>query len=345
MNADRLLFELEFDEATERAVAAGDLAERAGNLRDAAVFYRVAADQRLGDAAVRLARVLFTLGQTEEAAHWSQVATADGFDAVDSDADARQRFLEHAARITVGAATFDWVTDEAPSVSRVSSTDVQRVSERTEALRALDRQYGGIPCHPLVVQHLAAVEPLVLAEGAQPEMCRAVAAAHELAGWTAFDAGRPGSALTHFTAALTLASQDDGLISSVLSRAGQMFLHHNAPNDALKAFQLGFVAAHEAWAFESLPTDVPAAITSLTTKLDTYGVDRTRARTITLIALTRLHLAAGSLTDSLASQAVASTHLRSARADDQLRWLAAEALAADRSALVEQILARFARRA
>lgn len=345
MNTSRLIFEHEFDSAVERLVAAGEIAERAGNLRDAATFYRVAADQRLGDAAARAARVLFALGQTEEALHWSQVAVEDGFDPVD--VDGRQRFLEHAARITVGAATFEWAVDEAPSVSQVSPADVQQVRERTEALRALDRQYGGIACHALVLAHLTEVGPLVLADGAQVKMCRAVAAAHELAGWTAFDAGQPGTALAHFTHALTLARQDDGLISSVLSRAGQMFLHHNAPSDALTAFQLGFVAAHEAWAFQSLPADVPGAITSLTTMLDTYGVERMRARTITLTALARSHLAAGSAdtATSFVTQALSAVQLRSARADDQLRWLAGEALRAGESALVEQISAHFARRA
>ncbi len=244
MNVDRLVSELEFDEAVERAYRAAELAERAGNLREAAVFFRVAADQRLGDAPARMAQVLFALGQVEEATRWSRVALADGFDPVQTDTEARQQFLEHAARVTVGAPTFDWVPGSAASVARVSLEDVQRVEERTRALRALDRQYGGIACHALVLAHLAAVEPLVLADGSQVEMRRAVASVHSLAGWTAFDAGQPGAALTHFSRALTLA-REESLISSVLSRAGQMFLHHNAPADALKAFQLGFVAAHE----------------------------------------------------------------------------------------------------
>jgi len=344
MNVDRLVFEVEFDEAVEQAYRAAELAERAGNLRQAAVFFRVAADQRLGDAPARLARVLFALGQAEEAARWSQVAIEDGFDPVTTDAEARQQFLEHAARVTVGAPTFDWVPGSAASVARVSLEDVQRVEERTRALRALDRQYGGIACHALVLAHLAAVEPLVLADGAQVEMCRAVAAVHSLAGWTAFDAGQPGAALTHFSRALTLASEDS-LISSVLSRAGQMFLHHNAPSDALKAFQLGFVAAHEAWAFRALP-DPAVAITSLATMVDTYGLERVRARAITLTALARTHLAVGSVADAstFGSRAlVVATNLRSVRADDQLRWLAEEAREAEVSSLVEQISAHFAR--
>lgn len=349
MNVDRLVEELEFDEAVERAYRAAELAERAGNLRDAAVLFRVAADQRLGDAPVRMARVLFALGQVEEATRWSQVAREDGFtaDLVTTDVKARQRFLEHAARITVGAPTFDWVPGEAPSVRQVSLADVQRVEARTRALRALDRQYGGIACHAAVLEHLAAVGPLVLADGAQAEMCRAVASVHELAGWTAFDAGQPGAALTHFAHALSLAHQDEGLIASVLSRVGQMFLHHNAPNDALKAFQLGFVAAHEAWVFRSLPADPAGATTSLATMVNTFGADRVRARTITLTALARTHLALGEREAALTfgTQALTTaTNLRSVRADDQLRWLDQEAQDAGMSALVEQISARFARR-
>ena len=76
-----LLAQFEVDEAVERLYRAGEAAERAGHLREAAVCFRVAADQHLGDAAVRLAVVLFALGEISEAQHWCEVAVADGFDA------------------------------------------------------------------------------------------------------------------------------------------------------------------------------------------------------------------------------------------------------------------------
>lgn len=341
-----LLAQFEFDEAVERLYRAGEAAQRAGNLREAALHFRVAADQHLGDAAVRLAQVLFALGETAEAQRWCEVAVADGFDeAADlmgADLAARQRFLEHAARIMVGAPTFDWVPSGMPS-GRVEPAEVRA---RTRALRALDEQYGGIACHASVLAHLAHVEPFIVVGDA--DVWTAVAEVHELAGWTAFDSGMPGPALPHFERALTLARQaeNEALIASVLTRAGRMFLHHNAPQDALKAFQLGFVAAHNSWTDQRDLSDPARAIAALRTKVGTYGIERVRARTITLTALARNHLALGDVAaaSGLVESALSgAATLRSARANDQLRWLDAEARSAGASLLVEQIAVRFAR--
>lgn len=346
MRSEQLLAQHEFDEAVERLYRLGEAAERAGNLREAAVHFRVAADQHLGDAAVRLARALFALGETAEATHWCEVAVADGFTEAATlaaeNSQARQRFLEHAARIMVGAPTSDWLPASVPT-SRIAPTEVRA---RTRALRALDQQYGGIACRASVLEHLTAVEPQIVLGDA--ETWTAVAEVHELAGWTAFDSGLPGVALPHFERALTLARQaeNESLIASVLTRAGRMFLHHNAPQEALKAFQLGFVAAHNAWADQRELPDPQRAIAALTAKVETYGAERVRARTIALTALARNHLAAGDVTAAVecAEQAVAAAaNLRSSRADDQLRWLDQEAREAGASELVEQISARFAR--
>lgn len=340
-----LLAQFEVDEAVERLYRAGEAAERAGRLREAAVCFRVAADQHLGDAAVRLAVVLFALGEIPEAQHWCEVAVADGFteaaELMQADLAARQRFLEHAARIMVGAPTFDWLPSSVPS-GRIEPSEVHA---RTQALRALDRQYGGIACHASVLEHLAVVEPFIVIGDA--DLWTAVADVHELAGWTAFDSGVPGRALPHFERALTLARQaeNESLIASVLTRAGRMFLHHNAPEDALRAFQLGFVAAHNSGDQRDL-SDPEHAIASLTTKVGTYGLERVRARTIALTALARNHLALGDVAaagDFAASALAVATNLRSTRAADQLRWLDEEARRAGASALVQQMSARFAR--
>ena len=338
-----LLDRFELDEAVERMYRAGEAAERAGRLREAAVHFRVAADQRLGDAAVRLARVLFALGETDEAVRWCAAAARDGFpeaeDLVRENSEQRRRFLEHAARIMVGAPTFDWLPSGVPS----RHTAAPEIAARTRALRELDQRYGGIACHAAVLEHLAAVEPMVVV-GDAPTWT-AVGEVCELAGWTAFDSGQPGTALPHFAHALTLARQaeDESLIASVLTRAGRMFLHHNAPEDALKAFQLGFVAAHNAWADRRALDDPPRAIASLTTKVGTYGEGR--SRTLALTALARNHLALGDVAAAteFAVQAVASArNLRSTRADDHLHWLDQEARSAGASVLAEHISVRSA---
>ena len=151
----------------------------------------------------------------------------------------------------------------------------------------------------------------------------------------------------HFSRALTLARQaeNESLIASVLTRAGRMFLHHNAPEDALKAFQLGFVAAHNSWADRRELSDPQQAIASLTANV--HGEDRVRARVLTLTALARNHLAIGdpATAGEFGAQALAAAvNLRSARVDDHLRWLDQEARDAGASVLVEHIAHRFARR-
>ncbi|GHH46609.1 tetratricopeptide repeat protein [Lentzea cavernae] len=338
-----LLAQFELDDAVEQMYRAGESAERAGRLREAAVHFRVAADQRLGDAAVRLARVLFALGETDEATQWCKAAVADGFseaeDLIRENSEERQRFLEHAARIMVGAPTFDWLPSGMPS-RRVPASEITR---RTRALRALDQRYGGIACHTSVLEHLAAVEPMVVV-GDAPTWT-AVGEVCELAGWTAFDSGMPGTALPHFARALTLARQaeNESLIASVLTHAGRMFLHHNAPDDALKAFQLGFVAAQNAWADRRALNDPRQAIASLTTKVSTYGEGR--ARTLALTALARNHLALGDVaaaTEFAAAAVASARNLRSTRAEDHLRWLDQEARQAGASVLAEQVSARSA---
>ncbi|HEX8866314.1 MAG TPA: hypothetical protein VF821_11720 [Lentzea sp.] len=133
-----LLREFEVDEAAEGFYLRGEVLERAGNLREAARCFRVVAEQGLGDASVRVASLLFALGETAEAQRWHEVAVADGFDSslVQTDVAARQEFLEHAARVTVGAATFDWVPTAVPA----GSLDPGDVRARTSALRELDRR-------------------------------------------------------------------------------------------------------------------------------------------------------------------------------------------------------------
>ncbi|MFS8096222.1 hypothetical protein LFM09_03695 [Lentzea alba] len=347
MTSDELLAQHELDEATEQLYWEGDALERTGNLREAAVRFRVVADLRLGDAALRLARVLLALGEHAEAKGWCGLAVLDGFpeavELIRDNSEERQRFLEHAARVMVGAPTFDWLPASVPS-GRIEPADVRA---RTAALRTLDRRYGGIACHSAVLTHLARVEPYIVV--GDTALWTAVAEVHELAGWTAFDSGQPGAALPHFSRALTLARQaeNEALIASVLTRAGRMFLHHNAPDDALKAFQLGSVAEHNSWADRRELSDPSLAVAALTTKVDAYDGHRLRARVLALIALARNHLALGDLaaaSERGVEAVVEARVLRSARAQDQLRWLDQEARAAGASVLVEQISARSARR-
>jgi hypothetical protein len=99
----------------------------------------------------------------------------------------------------------------------------------------------------------------------------AVADLHNLAGWISFDIGQVGVAHTHFGRAVELAEQGthDALVANIEYRMGRVHLHHNAPKEALREFQLGQVAAqasgsalavailcgNQAWAYAKMGRD------------------------------------------------------------------------------------------
>lgn len=170
----------------------------------------------------------------------------------------RRRFLAHAAAVTVGATamgreTESWVASpsRAPAPGQIGLTDVRQVEAATKALRALDYQYGGGFCRDAVVAQLSWGQQMLGASATDQVRGRlyvALADLHNLAGWTSFDTGLLDVARTHFGHALELAraGHNDPLVANILYRMGRVYLHDNKPEDALKLFQLGQIAAQEA---------------------------------------------------------------------------------------------------
>lgn len=177
--------------------------------------------------------------------------------AEEDEAVKRRRFLAHAAAVTMGAATMgkdsaSWVAHpaQAPAPGRIGLTDVRQVEAATRALRALDYQYGGGFCRDAVVAQLSWGQQLLDANATDQVRDRlfvALADLHNLAGWTSFDSGLVDAARNHFAHALELAKfgKSDPLVANILYRMGRVYLHQDAPNDALKLFQLGQIAAQE----------------------------------------------------------------------------------------------------
>jgi transcriptional regulator with XRE-family HTH domain len=170
----------------------------------------------------------------------------------------RRRFLAHAAAVTMGAAVMSQDSAslgmhpaQAPAPGRIGMTDVRQVEAATRALRALDYQYGGGFCRDAVVAQLSWGQQLLDANATDQVRDRlfvAIADLHNLAGWTSFDSGLNEAARTHFARALELAKagRSEELVANILYRMGRVYLHQEAPNDALKLFQLGQIAAQEA---------------------------------------------------------------------------------------------------
>ncbi|ASR33691.1 transcriptional regulator [Prauserella marina] len=190
----------------------------------------------------------------------TEVQVVGGADEQQSEEDEsvkRRKFLAHAAQVTMGAAVFGptsdaWAASPArtPAPGRIGMTDVRQVEAATRALRALDYQYGGGFCRDAVVAQLSWGQQMLQASGTDLVKTRlfvALADLHSLAGWTSFDIGLIDSARGHFANALDLAKQGENhpLVANILYRMGRVYLHQDAPNDALKLFQLGQIAAQE----------------------------------------------------------------------------------------------------
>jgi transcriptional regulator with XRE-family HTH domain/tetratricopeptide (TPR) repeat protein len=194
----------------------------------------------------------------DEATQITVVGAADEQQAEEDEAVKRRRFLAHAAQVTMGATVFaadsgSWAAPSpamTPAPSRIGMADVRQVEAATRALRALDYQYGGGFCRDAVVAQLGWGQQMLTANGTEQVKARlyvALADLHNVAGWTSFDTGLVDSARGHFANALELAKEGGShpLVANVLYRMGRVYLHHDSPDDALKMFQLGQIAAQE----------------------------------------------------------------------------------------------------
>ncbi|MFD0200078.1 MULTISPECIES: helix-turn-helix domain-containing protein [Saccharothrix] len=217
----------------------------------------------------------------DEATAVRVAATAESPHSEEDESVKRRKFLAHAAAITVGAAVFgtdsgSWASSPAqtPAPGRIGMTDVRQVEAATRALRTLDYQYGGGSCRDAVVAQLSWGQQMLGANATdlvKERLYVALADLHNLAGWTSFDTGLYDSARNHFGQALGLAKQGrkEELVANILYRMGRVYLHQNAPDDALKVFQLGQLAAqnsgselavgilcaNEAWAYAKMGSD------------------------------------------------------------------------------------------
>lgn len=173
----------------------------------------------------------------------------------------RRKFLAHSAAVMFGAAVLgqeegQWLpspAQAAPAPGRVGLSDVRQIEASTKALRGLDYQYGGGACRDAVVAQLSWAQRMLDAfvpDNVRPRLYTAVADLHNLAGWTSFDIDLVDSARFHFSKALELAKdvQNSSLMANVLYRMGRVYLEKEAPDDALKMFQLGQIAAQESGA-------------------------------------------------------------------------------------------------
>jgi len=193
----------------------------------------------------------------DEATETTVVGPPGGEHAEEEESVKRRKFLGSTAAVMFGTAVFgqekgQWLSSPAqtPAPGRVGLSDVRQIEASTKALRGLDYQYGGGACRDAVVAQLSWAQRMLdahISDPVRPRLFTAVADLHNLAGWTSFDIDLVDSARSHFLRALELAkeAQNPSLMANVLYRMGRVYLEQDAPDEALKLFQLGQLAAQD----------------------------------------------------------------------------------------------------
>nr|WP_254910033.1 helix-turn-helix transcriptional regulator [Micromonospora sp. NBS 11-29] len=116
--------------------------------------------------------------------------------------EGRRALLAGIAAVAVGAGLVGGAGDAPPR--RIGSADVARLNAVLDLYRSVDRESGGGLLYREIARFAESVYRTLdwsHPTGLTPSLVAAVAAARQLAGWTALDAGRHSDAQRHFVAA------------------------------------------------------------------------------------------------------------------------------------------------
>jgi len=167
-------------------------------------------------------------------------------DEVDDDMR-RRAFLAAASAAVVGRPVLGEalaLTSPVPDPAvpaRVVAADVAALRALTEQFRELGRAYGGM--FDVLGPVAAKADRLLIASGStevERSLRQALADLHELAGWTAYDAGLVDRARYHYDRAVRLAAEVDDpfrMISAV-QHAAISDRERDAPDSALRLYQV-----------------------------------------------------------------------------------------------------------
>ncbi|RJQ66653.1 tetratricopeptide repeat protein [Pseudonocardiaceae bacterium YIM PH 21723] len=170
-----------------------------------------------------------------------------------------------------------------------TTSDIARVTSTISDLRDVDDQHGGGACRRTAQAYLPGALRLLTTQAhdaASRRLHRVVAELHSVAGWTAFDTAHLPEAFRHLGVALELAiySGDEDLQAHVLYRLGRIYLHQEAPAEALALFQRGLsvigkaghpltvaiLSANQAWAHAKM-ADADRALALLGQATDAFA--------------------------------------------------------------------------
>lgn len=165
----------------------------------------------------------------------------DNAASVDSLAARRRVLLGGIAMVAGAAGLFE--TKQTTVHRRLGRADVARIEAVTALYRSLDYEHGGGVLVQDVGRFAEAASGLLdqsYSVALAPSLLAAVAAARQLAGWTAFDTGRHADAQRHFLAAerAALAAGDKLLTARVRYCQARQFQHLRHNRDALDTLRL-----------------------------------------------------------------------------------------------------------
>ncbi|MCF0093108.1 hypothetical protein [Micromonospora sp. MH99] len=126
---------------------------------------------------------------------------------------------------------------------RIGTADVARLNAVLELYRSVDRECGGGLLYREVARFAESVYRMLdwsHTAGLTPPLVAAVAAARQLAGWTALDAGRHDDAQRHFVAGerAALTSGNVPLVAMIRYAQAKQLQHLRHNRDALATLQL-----------------------------------------------------------------------------------------------------------
>jgi plasmid maintenance system antidote protein VapI len=161
--------------------------------------------------------------------------------AVDGLAARRRVLLGGIATVAAAAGVFE--TKPTAARRRLGRADVARIEAVTALYRSLDYEHGGGVLVQDVGRFAEAASGLLdqsYPVAVAPSLLAAVAAARQLAGWTAFDTGRHADAQRHFLSAerAALAAGDKLLTARVRYCQARQFQHLRHNRDALDTLRL-----------------------------------------------------------------------------------------------------------
>ncbi|GIJ19810.1 helix-turn-helix domain-containing protein [Micromonospora lutea] len=192
--------------------------------------------------------------------------------------ESRRTLLAGIAAVAAGAGFFCGSTGL--QSRRIGTADVARLNAVLELYRSVDYECGGGVLYQEVTRFAESVYRMLdwsHPASLTPQLVAAVAAARQLAGWTALDAGRHSEAQRHFVAGerAALAADDRPLTAMIRYSQAKQLQHLRHNRDALAALQLarGQLGSQATPAVEALLLGAEAA--SLAAVGDQRAAERT----------------------------------------------------------------------